>query len=305
MRVRFPFRALLILSLGLSACGDDEPTAPDDHVIEFPGDAATLQDAIDLAAAGDTVRVAAGTHAVDTPVVVPAEKSGITIEGDHSSSLRHGERPILDFHLGSGEDGITVRAQNVKIHEIEIRGTLRDGVLFDSSPGTNASGGTIEGCVIAGDLLIAGDLRDGISCIGNFSDTHIERNIIVSAQRFGVSCWSGSDPLIERNTIVGTGDCAIYSNAASPICRRNAIAHTGNWGIACFVNPIPELSCNVLWQSANGHYSPECVPGANDIDADPRFCEETSYTLMPDSPCLPQNNEGCGNIGAVATSCGS
>jgi hypothetical protein len=300
MRARFPFRVLLILAFGLCGCSDDEsPTIPDDHRIEFPGDAATLQEAIQLASAGDTVRVAAGTHTVNTPVVVPADKSGITIEGDHSGALRHGERPILDFQLASGQDGITVRAQNVKIHEIEIRGALQDGVVFDSSPGYDASGGTIEGCVLAAPL------RDGISCIGNFSDTHIERNIIVSAQRFGVSCWTGSDPLIERNTVVGAGDCGLYSNAASPACRYNIVAQTGNWGIACFVTPIADLSCNVLWQSTNGHYSPECVPGSTDMDADPRFCNETSYTLMPDSPCLPQNNKGCGNIGAVVEVCGS
>ena len=302
MHVRFSLGALFVFSLGLYGCGDDDsgPMVPEDHLIEFPGDAATLQEAINLASEGDTVRVLAGTHVVDAPIVVASTKSGITIEGEHASTFRHGET-ILDFQLVANlQDGITVRAQNVKIHEIEIRGSLHNGVVFDSSPGFNAAGGTIEECAIRGVLSYA------ISCTGVFSDTRIERNLIVSPGVFGVACEGGAHPEIERNTIVGAGDCGIYSNGASPTCARNIVAKSENWGIACFNSPLPSLSCNVLWQNATADYSPDCVPGSTDIvGLDPGFCDETAFHLMLDSPCLAgnTNNGSCGNIGAIEETC--
>jgi hypothetical protein len=39
---------------------------------------------------------------------------------------------------------------------------------------------------------------------------------------------------------------------------------------------------------------------------DPQFCEPTAndFTVSSTSPCLPENNAGCGLIGALGQGCG-
>ena len=49
------------------------------------------------------------------------------------------------------------------------------------------------------------------------------------------------------------------------------------------------------------------LPGPTDFEADPFFCDPESgdFRLSGDSPCLPENSDDCGLIGARGFGCGS
>jgi hypothetical protein len=261
-----------------AACGDD-PTQPD-TVTRYPGSASSLQAAIDLAGVGETVLVGPGTHTIDAPVVVAAARANITLLGDTSQ----GSRPILQFALAATADAIYVNASGFRIAELEIAGTYRDGVTFSAG-----------GCVLS-HCVVRDASRDAVVYKGPAGDGRIEANLLLDAARFGVTAIDGADATVERNTIAGAGDCGIYTYEAAPNLVRNIIVRSANIGVACFLSPVPALSCNALFQNTNSDYL-GCT-GPTDIHADPKFCSETAYTLMPDSPCAQVNAGSCGQMGA-------
>ena len=63
--------------------------------------------------------------------------------------------------------------------------------------------------------------------------------------------------------------------------------------------------CNVFWQNAGGHTDGFSL-GAFDLVANPQFCDapKEDFTVSASSPCLPWNNNSCGQIGAWGLGCG-
>lgn len=289
--------AAISASLALSACGSDSnaPMEGDDQpvTVNFPADAATLQEAIDLAGAGGEVIVADGQYSVGATVTIPTAQVGLTLRG------ADGARPKLTFTVDpAASDAIIVLAPNVTVRNLELDGTFRIGIAVlagGSSGGTQ--GGEISDCVIRG----AGEYA--IECGSPASDITVQRNVLVDPGAYGVVCLNGSAPMIELNTIVGAGDCAIYSDLSFPTCRRNILVESANYGVACFNNSQVSLACNVLFANGAADYSPGCVAGADDQHADPLFCDPVAFTLLAGSPCAPANAGACQGIGAVETVC--
>jgi hypothetical protein len=285
--------ASVVLAASLAGCGDDTTTATDPptgpRTITFPGDYATLQQAIDAAGPGDTVQIAAGTYAIGTTLVLSG--SDVKLVGAPASSMRVGPTSVLECTLAFPDaNAILVQATSVTIENLEIRGVFRYGVTFMQG------GGVLRGCRIEG-----GD-EFSVYCPTALSDATIEGNLLIQPDRFGVACESGAAPLVERNTIIEAGDCGIFSYAASPDCRRNLVWGAANFGIACFQLPLPALSCNDVYGSVNGNWA-GCSQGATDISEDPLFCGDGTYQLQPESPCAPAG--GCGGIGAFGVCGGS
>ncbi len=287
-------RSLLVVCLIASmipGCGDDSSGGQgpvDDGVVNFPAEAATLQAAIDRAGEDGVVEVAAGTHVIDEEIALPAGVENVTVRGEA------GSRPTLSFTLAAGfDDAISVQGSGATLRNLEITGTFRIGVMILTS------GVSVVDCVIRDAAWYS------VSCGAPTVDATIQGNILESAGLFAVHVVNGADPLVENNTIVDAGDCGIYTAAATPVCRNNIIAGSANWGIACFSAPPPgiTLECNVLYNSATGHYSPECPSAPTDLDADPMFCETESYTLLVGSPCAAAKAGACGAIGAVEDIC--
>jgi hypothetical protein len=289
----FHRRLLPLLALGsaafLTGCGDDSssPQQPeDDGIVDFPADAATLQEAIDLVEPGGTIVVADGTYTVDEELVFVSGLDDVTLKG------ADGSRPRLVFTVAAGsDDAITISARGVSVENLEIDGTFRVGVLIFSS------GCAVRNCVIRNAAWYS------VSCSVATADAAVVGNVMVDSGIFGVHCTGGADPLVERNTIVGAGDCGIYSFNSMPDCHNNIVVGADNYGIACFGPQLALLDCNVLFDNFTSDYSIDCVPGASDQHADPLFCETTDYTLMAGSPCAEANAGACGGIGAVQEIC--
>ena len=286
------FLVLAALPLVLSTCSEEGSTGPND-TIRFPEDASSLQDAIDQAQPGQTILVGPGTYSVNATLAFVESKSNVTLRGDTAGARLGGTvRPRLDFSLNSEEqDAIVVDGQDIHIEGLEFGGSYRIGIVFRELGGS------------AIDCKIVGAAAYSISCPDVFGDALISRNLLIDAGVFGVFNVNGAHPTIESNTIVNAGDCGIYSSNATPVCARNIVVRSHNYGIACFGEAVPLLSCNDVWASANEDYSPECIPGKDDVSEDPLFCEEVYYKLRADSPCTPKNAGTCEGIGANMVIC--
>jgi hypothetical protein len=290
--------AILLALLLASGCGDDDPAPPppSDGRIDFPGDAATLQLAIDMAVGGDSVFVGAGTHVMDEGLLFSATQSGVTLvgrrDGEQTKSLA--DRPVLVF--SDNVDAITVppAAANVTIRGLTIQGDFITGVKL------RGAGGHLADCRIesAGAYSVACTTPDS---------TVVEGNLLLDAGLFGVNCATGARTSIVGNTISGAGDCGIISNNAEPACERNIVVGSANWGIACFGIPLPTALCNAFYSNgidSTWDLSDECLPpDSGSFHADPLFCDVISYALSPNSPCTADSAGACGQIGAVGVGC--
>ncbi|HMB68311.1 MAG TPA: right-handed parallel beta-helix repeat-containing protein, partial [bacterium] len=168
-------------------------------------------------------------------------------------------------------------------------------------PGGSEGTGDVTDCIVRGAGLYSVEAGSGAANIT------VERNILVDPGVFGFICANGAATIVRNNTILGAGDCGIYADFsigfAEFICERNILVQNSVYGIACFSPQPPTLDCNVLFDNGVSAYSPECNPGAGDLETDPMFCDLNTYTLLPGSPCAPANAGACQAIGAVETVC--
>jgi hypothetical protein len=282
--------AVFAAALVLTGCGA-EPVAPEnDHLIQVPGEAATIQEAINRAELGDQIVVADGQYTLDAQVQIPTGKPGLILRG------ADGSRPRLVFTLNADStDAIVVQAPNVSVRNLDISGTYRVGILY--LPGGSEGAGDVSDCIVRDAGWYAVQAGSGAA------DITIQRNILVDAGVFGVICANGAAPLIQNNTIVRAGDCGIYVDFSQPECRRNVIVESVTFGIACFSVTPPVVDCNVFFANGVSDYSVECIPGAGDRSVDPLFCDPATFTLQAGSPCAPANAGACQGIGAVQTVC--
>jgi nitrous oxidase accessory protein NosD len=120
--------AALALVLATASCGGDDPGGTGDSsttasrgkpvTLTVPGDADTIQAAVDLARTGDTVLVSPGTYDEAVSVTTP----GVTLRGTDRDGV------VLDG-AGLKGNGITVTADDVVVANLTVRNFNQNGVL--------------------------------------------------------------------------------------------------------------------------------------------------------------------------------
>jgi serine protease len=188
--------------------------------ISVPADQPTIQDAINFAADGDTVSVAAGTYAENLDF---AGKS-ITVESQDGPFVTivdgGGTKPVVFFSGGE------TRTSIVRGFTITNGWGMRGGGIA-----VQLASPTIEDNIISGNIACTGS---GIGV--NDGSPLIQRNQIVSNSRGvcsggyggGISIFRASDAEIYENYIAGNsvyfGAGIALNGGGSPIVARNEIA---------------------------------------------------------------------------------
>ena len=97
---------------------------------------------------------------------------------------------------------------------------------------------------------------------------------------------------------------AVSVLGAADLANNVFMQNFGNEAVMLVDGSI-QTACNVFWDNPDGDVE-GFEPDPTDMFCDPQFCEPTAndFTVSSTSPCLPENNAGCGLIGALGQGCG-
>jgi len=206
----------------------------------------TIQEAIDNASAGDTIRVFAGTYQenvlVNKTVSVIGNGSADTIingsDSGHVVTISSDWANLSGCHLtasGSGfwDAGVRISADNVTVSNNNCSGnnygiltvTQRDGRIHNNTCSGNARDGIM---IYNSDFF---DIRDN-GCSGNrygiallyTESTLAEANDISNNER-GVSCTNANDDTILKNTIHDNFNGVYISTSSNEFIQENDITY--------------------------------------------------------------------------------
>jgi len=216
-------------------------------IINVPGDYVTIQEALAVAAHGDTVLVQPGTYwgTITWPGV---DDINLLSAGDSSNTIISGNfvDSVIRFDGPGGIDTTTV-----------IRGfTITNGGAgyFGGGIYISYSSPTIEACAITGNQAFAGG---GIYCEESdpiIRSCTIGRNL-TDVQGGGI-CSMHSSPKIENCTIMENQDGGIFCDGGSPTIRDCTISgNTGLWiwggGITCRESALIIENCEIIENAAH------------------------------------------------------
>jgi len=125
-----------------------------------------------------------------------------------------------------------------------------------------------------------------------------------------------ASPRIVRCTLIGNSQAGAggggirCDNASSPVLEQVLIVGNPGGGIYTRLASAPALTCCDVWNNPGGNFTGDMVDptgSGGNISLDPLLClvlnPSDPYTLRPDSPCAPANND-CGvQIGARGVGC--
>jgi hypothetical protein len=264
-------------------------TMASSHQLRVPGDHPTIQAAIDAAAPGDIIKVAAGTYT-------------------ESVALRPGVCLI-----GSGARGTI----------LDARGEGRTLVDLTNAPGSVVAGftlrgvGTRPGCATTDPFGCTGDWYTAGIYVGNngvfpwdsptlaappivvnnvfesnyigmmlyFHSMAVVRNNVFAGNRNGFVANHHQDrTLVANNVFIANTDLAIGNQAAYLDIIDNFIVGS-RIGIRFQYAQTGHVACNVFHGNAANADDPRFTIGSDgNIEADPRFAGTGDYHLQPTSP---------------------
>jgi predicted outer membrane repeat protein len=260
--------------------------------IHVPSDQVNIQDAITVANYGDHVLLAPGHYEVALEL-----KGGITLAG---TGARPEDTVLLGAPVGNqGRHkvaGIIQDARPLYIENLTIENGMAGnggGLVVDDGCWVTLSEVVFigNGAASQGGAIFAHNSHvEMYNCFfyGNYSlgggggSVHFE----VDADRGGLGT-----SIIQNCTFAANSGCC---GATSLVMIGGAIDVSNSIieNVTCLLGSDATFRCN------NGDYCG--IDGGGNFASDPRFCgfEYADCRLDQDSPCLPENNDSCGLIGA-------
>ncbi|MGQ0721641.1 MAG: hypothetical protein ACT4PE_08725 [Candidatus Eiseniibacteriota bacterium] len=294
------------------------------------GDAATIQEAYDLASPGDRIVLAPGTYqdnntrliqaynpAPNTTSAVAHMSSGVSISSVGGAGLtfvdgeglRHG---LVGADLGNVEiSGISFinGRTNGNGGGTEIWGggvlTYRSSVVIQdnrfvdcvATKGGGGGGALIQGApnaIVTRNLCLrgsAGDLGGGLEVFETASAS-VTNNTFVD----NYAVRSGGAMMI-NNTVIVLNNNIFASNTAG----------TGG-ALGCLNSHTVTSQCNLFWSNSGPEISAcgVAIGVHGNLSADPQFCNPSTdfYAIQAGSPAEPGHPSGCGLLRANGVGCG-
>lgn len=276
------------------------------------GEAITeIQAGIDLCAEAkiDSLLLRDGLYSLPQQGLPDGGSAAIRLsEADLTLSAFPGEGPILlDAAAGLNDFGfyLSGRGMNTRIEGITMTGAASSGAYLHQSSGVLLDL-AFEQCGSAA-LFLSGDEADtlrvrdcvlrgqdhGVSLSGGILDA--EGLLVENSLWYGIWLRDGAAGSLRGSTIVESELVGLFLAGGQVDVERCLLANNGR-GIFRSLGDEPLLECNLLWNNEYGDYG-GVTPGANDLLADPLFCDPDNgdWRLDTFSPALTAL---CGPIGA-------
>lgn len=239
--------------------------------IGVPFDQPTIQDAVDVAVAGDTIVVSPGVYA--EKVTVRRGLDDLVIMGVE-------QPPDVPFPTiacpGKGADGVRVKAARVTVSGFQIVG-CNNGLRLDYAPGGVGSGLRIDGARTGVNIRNSPGARISASTVTNATGAQgilaayapfltLDGNVVGGTYREGVRVSNAAGATITGNTISGAGgsDGLRLDRVAGGTVSGNVITGSNNDGLRIANSPQVKLTYNRA--DANRHFGirvDKCAPVAS------------------------------------------
>jgi hypothetical protein len=204
------FALVLVVSLGLVTAA----AVLAGTTIHVPGDYATVQEAIDAAAPGDTIMVAAGEY----DAFVLKGKSNLTIIGAQGATVTTANLITALPVVGNAWVMAAVYdSQNINIKGVNFDGTGVSGNRVFVGIAYVDSTGTITDLTV--ENIIATDLGAGVAIIGDASTPAVEVTgaTISNNDDSGIYVCGGSTLEAHFNSIIGNSQCGLLNDGGGMV----------------------------------------------------------------------------------------
>jgi hypothetical protein len=269
--------------------------------LDSTGDYRLIQEAIDQAPRGATIRIKAGEYQEDVTV---HSKDGLRLVGDGAQVVTVlGRNRVGTLHIGKwpyGATNVEISGLTIKEHgglalgvfngrQVVLRDLRIEGMVF----GQQVEDVRIERCLIGGSettgvqfadsqaTLVGNVVHDndhGVTIAGK-SDIRLERNVITRNIFEGVVVTDQAHAVLIRNTIVKNGGGVAFLGQSRSEASGNIIG-LNSAGVLIALSSTAKLAHNALYNGENNYArpgtpavgAPELKP-ETDVIVDPGFVD--------------------------------
>jgi len=249
----------------------------------------------------------------------------------------------VSFNVAGQIAGIVVREANIEVRRTRIEGNKETGLAaggtfpaptviitdctFVGNRGNVWGGGAYVGTSVPVTIernLFLANVATAISPLGG----GLRLGSAGGSIRFNTFAYDSSEQSgggmslaeavgslsITHNTFIGchapTGAAAVsVSTNSLPFEFGNNIISlsTGGSAVRNLSGQMLQGGCNDYWQNYGGDYGVGWQPQPFDFFLDPEFCDldALDLTVSDESPCAPEGNPVCGQVGAWGVGCGT
>jgi len=225
------------------------------RTLNVPGGYATIQAAVNAAAPGDTVQVAAGTYAESVEI---AGKSALALQGAGADATTVAGTGWCGVWVHGASTGIVIRGLGVR--DCTASGVVCCGAgtslaLDDCDLSGNGSGAEYRGgmCVNAGATVVITRCRvhgngcHGLSCGG--SGTVCTVTASTFASNGGCGIWACTDAVVSATDTTAEGNAHSgmgVANRGRLILNRCSVLGSGEHGVSLCAGAVLEANGNTI-----------------------------------------------------------